>query len=84
MNRLLARFCMVLAGSLLGLSGCGSVVATNDVFPERLRGADGQVFFFEDLQDIAADTELTDEEKRQALRELGIEDPDLIDAFLGL
>lgn len=70
--------------SLIGvaLPGCG---AMNDIdFPNRLVGADGQLFTVEDLEEIANDTSTTDEEKREAFRALGIEDEKLIEALLEL
>ena len=64
------------------LPGCG---AMNDIdFPNRLVGADGQLFTVEDLEEIANDTSTTDDEKREAFRALGIEDEKLIEALLEL
>jgi len=53
-------------------------------YPNRLVGADGQSFTLDDLEAIAADTELSEAEKREAFRALGIEDEMLIDALLAL
>ena len=64
------------------VAGCGINVTTN--FPHRLIGADGQPFVLEDLEEIANDPNLTDDEKREQFRELGIEDEELIDALLAL
>jgi len=71
-------------GVLLGLwmVGCGTTVPSD--FPNRLIGADGQQFEVEDLTQIANDLDLDEAGKRQALRDLGIEDEELIDALLGL
>jgi hypothetical protein len=53
-------------------------------FPNRLIGSDGQLFTLEDLEAIADDPNLSTQEKRQAFRDLGIEDETLIDALLTL
>ena len=71
---------LVLAAVAIG--GCGAVVMTD--YPERLIGADGQEFFLEDLEEIANNQNLTDEEKREQFRELGIQDEGLIEALLAL
>ncbi len=67
---------------LVCVGGCGVVPASD--FSNRLVGADGQLFVVEDLEEIANDPDLTDEEKRERFRELGIEDEELIDALLTL
>lgn len=82
------RRMLVAMRPLLGLAiaavvcnGCG--VARTD-FPNRLIGANGQLFTLEDLEAIANNARLTTDEKREAFRDLGIEDEELIDALLGL
>jgi hypothetical protein len=65
-----------------GLLAC--VPQSQDDFPNRLVGADGQLFTVEDLEDIANDSSLTDDEKRDQFRALGIEDEKLINALLEL
>lgn len=62
--------------------GCGNAVTID--YPNRLTGADGQLFVLDDLRKIAADDDLSDEQKAEALRELGIEDEKLIAALLEL
>ena len=54
------------------------------VSPNRLIGADGQRFVLDDLREIANDDSLTEDEKIDAFRELGIEDEKLIEALLDL
>lgn len=76
----------VIASMLLAVptclsGGCGSSVQE---YANRLIGADGQVFTVEDLEAISGDPNLSDDEKRQAFRDLGIEDEKLIDALLTL
>jgi len=71
-----------LAPSLIALvSSCGLY---NSDFPNRLIGAEGQVFFLEDLEAIANNVNLTDDQKREEFRELGIEDERLINLLLEL
>ncbi len=79
--RTLLRRTLGLAMAAVVFGGCG--VAQTD-FPQRLIGADGQLFTLDDLEAIANNARLTDEEKREAFRDLGIEDEELIDALLGL
>ncbi len=67
---------------LLCLSGCGTAVTTNQDFRERIIGVDGQEIWIEDIQEINDDDDLDEDAKRQAYRDLGIVDPDLIDALL--
>lgn len=73
---------IVRAVLLAGLAGCGSVAPTT--FPNQLVGADGQPIVLDDIETIVNDTALTEDEKRVQLRELGIEDEQLIDALLTL
>jgi len=63
------------------VGGCQSGVTGS---ANRLVGADGQRFTVQDLQSIANDPDLTDDGKRQAFRDLGIQDEKLIDALLTL
>ena len=67
---------------LLCLSGCGTAITTNQNFRERISGIDGQEIWIEDIREINDDADLDDDAKRQAYRDLGIVDPDLIDALL--
>jgi len=60
--------------------GCGNAVQID--FPNRLIGADGQLVVLEDIEEIAQDPDLTDDQRRQRLRDLGIEDEELIEALL--
>ena len=66
----------------LMVGGCGSAVPGD--FSNRLIGADGQLFMVEDLETIARDPDLDDEERRELFRDLGIQDEQLIDALLDL
>lgn len=79
MNRVAGKLVAVVA---VALGGCGGIMATD--YPERLIGAEGQEFFLEELAGIADNENLTDDEKREQFRELGIRDEELIDALLSL
>jgi hypothetical protein len=83
MSRAHVRLTAILwiAGTLLG---CGSSIMNPLTVPNRLYGKDGQVLYLDDLEDIANDAGLSDEEKKQAFRELGIEDERLVEALLDL
>ena len=68
---------------LLAAAGCSVLNTSRNVFPFAFEGADGQAVALEDIDEIVNDPDLSDDEKRQALRDdLGIEDEDLIDALL--
>lgn len=73
---------IVRAVLLAGLAGCGSGATTT--FPRQLVDTDGQPIVLEDVETIVNGTDLTDDEKREQLRELGIEDEELIEALLTL
>ena len=72
------------AAFLVSVMGCDAVSFRKPDFDTAETGEDGQVYVLDDLRDIAADTDLTIDEKRDAFRNLGIEDEDLIDALLQL
>jgi hypothetical protein len=63
-------------------SHCGTDISAES--PNRLYGAEGQSFVLEDIGAIVNDRHLTDDQKRSQLRDLGIEDEDLIEALLTL
>ena len=75
---------MVVALGLAGLlcAHCGTDLTGR--YSHRLIGADGQTFVLEDIQVIVDDPHLTNDEKRSELRDLGIEDEELIEALLTL
>ena len=73
---------LVLAVALSGMAGCGSGAPTT--FPHQLLAADGHAILLDDVKVIVNNTDLTDDDKRAQLRELGIEDEELIDALLTL
>lgn len=69
---------------LLVGAGCGSLPQTD--FPSAMRTADGQVILLDDVDSVVNDPNpnLDDDDRRQLLRDLGIEDEKLIDALLNL
>ena len=71
----------LISTALLG-TGCGLLSFRNPAFDNAETGEDGQTYVLDDLEAIADDPDLTDEEKQEAFAELGIEDQDLIDALL--
>jgi hypothetical protein len=75
-------FARCLLSAVCAATGCGLNQSSD--YPHRLIGADGQLFFLEDLEEIANDPDLTDDEKREQFRELGLEDEKLIEALLEL
>lgn len=80
----LPRVRLTLTLVCLAVSHFACVSTTQDDFPNRLVGANGQLFTVEDLEMIANDAQLTEEEKRAQFRALGIEDEKLIEALLDL
>lgn len=65
---------------LATIAGCG--VPTTTFYPNALTDEQGNPILLEDVEEIVNDDELTESEKRDALRDLGIEDEKLIDALL--
>lgn len=75
--------------SVFGLIVCGAAALLgcgNDfrVYPTQVMGSDGSPIYVEELLEIAEDASLTEEEQAQRLRDLGIEDEELIRAILGV
>ena len=70
--------------ALAALAGCGVLAARQTEFVNQVETSDGRKLFVEDIEDIVHNELLTAEEKDQALRDLGIEDEDLLAALLNL
>lgn len=80
----IARVVLILTFALLfATAGCDVVVFEQTEFPDALVDEDGDAVLLDDVAAIINDPALDDTAKRDALRELGIEDEDLIDVFLG-
>lgn len=71
-----------LISTVLAGAGCGLLSFRNPEFDNAETGEDSQSYVLDDLEAIADDPDLTEEEKRDAFAELGIEDEDLINALL--
>jgi len=74
------------AGSLV--LSVAAVLATATIgcqpaYRNALVGADGKPIRLASVQAILQNSQLTEEEKRQALRDIGIADEELIDILLG-
>ena len=67
---------------LAGLAGCGSGAPAT--FPNQLLAADGHAILLDDVKAVVNNNDLTDDDKRAQLRDLGIHDEKLIDALLTL
>ena len=67
---------------LLSVALCGCGAGSRTDFPHALTGPDGEVILLDDVSDILSDPALSDDEKREALRTLGLEDERLIDALI--
>lgn len=72
----------ILFPTLAMLPACGFTVPTT--YPNSVIGADGQLIVFDDISKIVNDLDLSDDQKRQALRDLGLQDEKLITALLGI
>ena len=76
------RWMTGLLGGLLVCAGCGTFTARPPVLANPETGDNGQALLLDDIQVITNDMDLTDLEKRQALRDMGILDEDLLDALI--
>ena len=72
---------VIAALALAAICGCGLVTLERENFPATAIGAEGQRFFYDDIQEIQNDATLSADQRREALRDLGIEDEDLLDAL---
>lgn len=71
-----------LLAALLVAAGCGVLAAERTRYPTAVRSADGGLYFVEDVDAILNEATMTPDDRAQALRDLGIEDEDLIEALL--
>ena len=76
--------CLGLVWLGCALAGCGVLATEPSSFPNQVETSQGRQIFVEDIEKIVDDTQLTADEQREALRELGIEDEDLIESLLTL
>lgn len=75
--------CLAWGFLLLTIAGCGTLVVDTD-YPNRLVDAAGRTIFLDDVEAIVNNPELTDDQRREQLRALGLQDEELIDALLQL
>jgi hypothetical protein len=84
--KIIDNFCrpglLALGLVLLLAAGCGNLNLERENFPSAAIGDDGQAITLDDINQILDDPELDQDQKRDALRELGLEDPILIDILL--
>ena len=81
----LARVLFILMFVLLFASaGCEVLTFERTDFPEAFVGADGQVILWDMVLETLTDGTLSEDDKRNTLRDLGIEDEDLIDALIAI
>ncbi len=67
---------------IITLAGCGLFATQRTEFPDQLKNADGEPIFVEDVQDIVQDPNLTDDARRNALNNLGIDNEEFVDAIV--
>ncbi len=67
---------------LAAVGGCGVLTTVRTLFPEHVSDARGNPLYLEDLRAIVNDADLLDDEKADALRELGLENEETIDAII--
>ena len=65
-------------------TGCGMNPSQVTNFQDAIINTEGEIILLDSLREIANDDSLTDEEKRDEFRALGIQDPGLIEALLTL
>jgi len=76
------RVMIGLLGGLLACAGCGTFTARPTELANPETGDNGEPLDLDAIRDITTDTNLTDPEKRDALRDMGILDEDLVDALI--
>ncbi len=79
-KRLLMRLVCVLAVG--GVAGCGVLQIERTVFANQPTDPEGELLYFEDIDEITQDPTLLPDGMRNALRLLGIESEDLINAIV--
>ena len=64
------------------VGGCGVLTAVRTLFPEHVTDAQGNPLYLEEVREILDDPDLLDDEKFEALRELGLENEKIIDVLV--
>jgi hypothetical protein len=70
------------AAAILSIGTC--LYGCSPPYPNVLYDAEGQPVQLEEVDQIISDTELSEDEKRDALRNLGVTDESLIEALIRL
>jgi len=78
----LATLLRPLSVAVLLLGGCGVVNIERTIFPTQITDADGNPIFVQDIQAITQNPDLTTDDMTTALRGLGIESDELIQAII--
>lgn len=81
--RKLARV-MAAVAMIFSVTGCGVLAASKTDFANQAETPSGRQLFVEDIEEVVFSDLLDADQKREALRNLGIEDEDLIEALLTL
>ena len=76
------RRLVVVLALLAAAGGCGALSTARTLFPEHVADARGDPLYLEDLREIIDDADLLDDEKAEALRRLGLENEEIIDAII--
>ena len=66
---------------VLAVNGCGLLTVERTIFPNQVVDAQDNPLYIEDLQAITQDPDLTPDEMIEALRQLGLENEELIQAI---
>lgn len=75
------KFAALAASATCLIGACGNPPG---IFANQIIGADGRPIHLEQIEAIVDDSALTADQRRDALRNLGIHDEKLIDALLTL
>ena len=73
---------LLVGAVVLAVNGCGPVTVERTIFPSQMVDAEDNPLYIEDLQAITQDPDLTPDEMIGALRRLGIENEEFIQAIV--
>jgi len=71
-----------LALLLVAIGGCGLLTNARTLFPQHVADAQGDPVYVQDLRAIIDDSDLSNEEKADALRDLGLENEEIIETLI--
>jgi hypothetical protein len=81
-RRIFLSMATVVIAMIPALAGCGILTTFRTGFPNPITNADGVAISIEDLQAITQDTSMLPEDMANALRDLGLQNQELIDAIV--